>query len=162
MVADSGSTGQTEVGEIPLYVSEKVTFAIVQVEPRATRAGDSGVSIRVTIRNAGNVTADSVRVQLRVGNYFSGTLTDFLGTIGPGESKTAYLTVDVDAKAQPQTYRMDLRIDWTQSDYSLDDTLGVELQVTEAELPIPLIAVGFVLIALVIVVVVRRRRAPRS
>jgi hypothetical protein len=162
LVADSGSTGQTQVGEIPLYVSEKVRFEIVQVEPGIIRTGDSGVSIGVTIRNVGNVAADSVRVQLRVGNYFSGTLTDFLGTIGPGESKTAYLTVDVDGKAQPRTYRMDLRIDWTQSDYSLDETLCVELQVTAVELPIPLIAVAFVLIALVIVFVVRRRRAPRS
>lgn len=162
LVANHGSTGQTDIGEIPLYVSEKVAFDIVQLEPRAIRAGDSGVSIRVTIRNAGNVTADSVRAQLRVGNYFSGTLTDFLGTIGPGESKTAYLILDVDAKARPQTYMMDLRIDWTQSDHSLDDTLAVELRVSSAELPIPLIAVGFILIALVIVVVVRRRRAPRS
>ena len=159
LVTDSaGSNGQVEIGRIPVYVSEKVRFELVQVEPTVLHAGDSGVSIRVTVKNIGSTTADSVRAQLRVGNYFSGTLTDFLGTMGPGESKTAYLTVDVDAKAKPQSYKMDLRIDWTQSDNSLDDTLPVELQVSAAELPLPLIAVAVVLLALVIVVVVRRRR----
>lgn len=162
VTASSGTAGQVEIGQVPLYVSEKARFDLVQVEPKVLRAGDSGVSIRVTIRNVGSVTADSVRVQLRVGNYFTGTLTDFLGTVGPGESKTAYLTVDVDAKAQPQEYRMDLRLDWTQSNDSLDDTLTVDLQVTAAELPIPLIAVAAVLLALVIAVVVRRRRKARS
>jgi hypothetical protein len=159
LVTDSaGSNGQVEIGQIPVYVSEKVRFELVQVEPTVLHAGDSGVSIRVTVKNVGSTTADSVRAQLRVGNYFSGTLTDFLGTMGPGESKTAYLTVDVDAKAKPQIYKMDLRIDWTQSDNSLDDTLPVELQVSAAELPLPLIAVAVVLLALVIAVVVRRRR----
>ena len=161
VTVSSGSSGQVEIGQIPLYVSEKVRFELVQVEPKVVRAGDSGVSIIVTIKNAGTVNADSVRVQLRVGNYFTGTLTDFLGTMGPGESKTAYLTVDVDAKAQPQTYKMDLRLDWSQSNNSLDDTLTVDLQVAAAELPIPLIAVAVILLALVVVVVVRRRRKAR-
>lgn len=159
LVTDSsGSSGQVEIGQIPIYVSEKVRLELVQVEPKFLHAGDSGVSIKVTIKNIGSTTADSVRAQLRVGNYFSGTLTDFLGTMGPGESKTAYLTVDVDAKAKPQIYKMDLRIDWTQSDNSLDDTLPVELEISAAELPLPLIAVAVVLLALVIAVVVRRRR----
>ena len=80
----------------------------------------------------------------------------------PGESKTAYLTVDVDSKATSQTYKMDLRLDWTQSDNSLDNTLPVELQVAPAELPLPLIAVAVVLLALVVLVVVRRRRKARE
>ncbi len=153
--------GQVEIGQIPIYVSEKVIFELVQVEPKVVHAGDSGVSVKVTIKNTGTVAADSVRAQLMVGNYFSGTLTDFLGTIQPGESKTAYLTVDLDSKATAQTYKMDLRLDWTQSDNSLDETLPVEIQVAPAELPMPLIAVALVLITLVIVVVVRRRRTAR-
>ena len=159
LVTDStGSSGQVEIGQIPIYLSEKVIFEVVQVEPKVVHAGDSGVSIKVTIKNTGTVAADSVRAQLMVGNYFSGTLTDFLGTMHPGESKTAYLTVDVDSKATSQTYKMDLRLDWTQSDNSLDNTLPVELQVISAELPLPLIAVAVILLVLVVAVVVRRRR----
>jgi hypothetical protein len=159
LVTDStGSSGHVEIGQIPIYLSEKVIFEVVQVEPKLVHAGDSGVSVKVTIKNTGTVAADSVRAQLMVGNYFSGTLTDFLGTMQPGESKTAYLTVDVDAKATSQVYKMDLRLDWTQSDNSLDNTLPVELQVAPAELPLPLIAVAVVLLVLVAAVVVRRRR----
>jgi hypothetical protein len=158
VTVSAGSSGQVEVGQIPIYLSEKVIFEVVQLEPKVVHAGDSGVSIKVTIKNTGTVVADSVRAQLMVGNYFSGTLTDFLGTMQPGESKTAYLTVDVDAKATPQVYKMDLRLDWTQSDSSLDNTLPVELQVASAELPLPLIAVAVVLLVLVAAVVVRRRR----
>ncbi len=158
VTVSAGSSGQVEIGQIPIYVSEKVVFEVVQVEPTVVHAGDSGVSIQVTIKNTGTVEADSVRAQLMVGNDFSGTLTDFLGTMQPGESKTAFLTVDVDSKATPQVYKMDLRLDWTQSDNSLDNTLPVELQVAPAELPLPLIAVAVVLLALVVVVVVRRRR----
>jgi hypothetical protein len=158
VTSSTASNGQVEIGQIPIYVSEKVIFEVVQVEPKIVHAGDSGVSISVTIKNTGTVEADSVRAQLMVGNYFSGTLTDFLGTMQPGESKTAYLTVDVDSKAASQTYKMDLRLDWTQSDNSLDDTLPVQLQVAPAALPMPLIMVAVVLLALVVVVVVRRRR----
>jgi hypothetical protein len=158
VTSSTASNGQVEIGQIPIYVSEKVIFEVIQVEPEIVHAGDSGVSISITIKNTGTVEADSVRAQLMVGNYFSGTLTDFLGTMQPGESKTAYLTVDVDSKAASQTYKMDLRLDWTQSDNSLDDTLPVQLQVAPAELPMPLIAVAVVLLALVVVVVVRRRR----
>jgi hypothetical protein len=158
VTVSAGSSGQVEIGQIPIYLSEKVIFEVVQVEPKVVHAGDSGVSIKVTIKNTGTVAADSVRAQLMVGNYFSGTLTDFLGTMQPSESKTAYLTVDVDSKATSQVYKMDLRLDWTQSDSSLDNTLPVQLQVTAAELPLPLIAVAVVLLVLVAAVVVRRRR----
>jgi len=158
VTVSAGSNGQVEIGQIPIYVSEKVIFEVVDVEPKVVHAGDSGVSIKITVKNTGTVEADSVRAQLMVGNYFSGTLTDFLGTMQPGESKTAYLTVDVDSKATSQTYKMDLRLDWTQSDNSLDNTLPVELQVVPAELPLPLIAVAVILLALVVAVVVRRRR----
>jgi hypothetical protein len=161
LVSAPAEGAQVEIGQIPIYVSEKLIFEVVQVEPNVVHAGDSGVSIKITIKNTGTLEADSVRAQLLVGNYFSGTLTDFLGTIQPGESKTAYLTVDVDSKAASQTYKMDLRLDWTQSDNSLHNTLPVELQVAPAELPLPLIAVTVVLLALVAVVAVRRRRTRR-
>jgi hypothetical protein len=158
VTVSAGSNGPVVIGQVPIYVSEKVIFEVVDFEPKVVHAGDSGVSIKITVKNTGTLEADSVRAELMVGNYFSGTLTDFLGTMQPGESKTAYLTVDVDSAAASQTYNMDLRLDWTQSDNSLDNTLPVQLQVVPAALPLPLIAVAIILLALVVVVVVRRRR----
>jgi len=88
-----------------------------------------------------------VRVQLRVGNFFTGTLTDFLGTMLAGETKVAFFTVDIDSKAQPRQYNFDFRIDWTQEDNALDHTLNLVLFVVPPGAPVTLIAVGLIVIA---------------
>jgi len=147
------------IGELTLYVNEKVGFDIVSVTPDIVSAGDSGRVIRVELKNNGSVKADSVRVQLRVGNFFTGTLTDFLGTMLAGETKVAFFTVDIDSKAQPGKYNLDLRFDWTQEDNALDNTQTLALTVATTGAPVTLIAIGIV--ALVVVVgysFIRRRR----
>jgi hypothetical protein len=148
------------IGQVPLYINEKVQYDIVNISPTVVHVGDSGDVIRVDIRNAGSVKADSVRVELRVGNYFTGTLTDFLGTMQPNETKSAFFTVDIDSKAQPGQYSIDLRFDWTQDNNSLDHTYSITLTVESPGAPVTLIAV------LVVVVVgggafmyMRRRKA---
>jgi hypothetical protein len=104
--------------------------------------------VKAWLVNAGTGSTVDLQVGLVLQNPFQTSSGEsdvfFLGTMQPGESKTAYLTVDVDSKATSQTYNTDLRLDWTQSDNSLDDILPVELQVTAAELPIPLIAAALV------------------
>lgn len=134
------------VGEIPLYVNEKVGFDIVSVTPNQVHAGDSGDVIRVEIQNTGSVKADSVRVELRVGNFFTGTLTDFLGTMLAGETKVAFFTVDIDSKAQVGQYNLDLRFDWTQEDNSLDNTQSISLTVASPGVPYTLIAVAVIVL----------------
>lgn len=134
------------IGQLPLYIDEKVKFAVVNVTPTTVHAGDSGDVIRLDIRNGGSVKADSVRVELRVGNFFTGTLTDFLGTMQANETKTAFFTVDIDSKAQPGNYNLDLRFDWTQDTNSLDDTQSIALTVASPGAPTALIAVVLVVI----------------
>jgi len=148
------------VGELSLYINEKVKFQIVSVTPDSVSAGDSGRVIQVALKNTGSVKADSVRVELMVGNFFTGTLTDFLGTMQPGETKTAFFTVDIDSKAQPGNYNLDLRLDWTQDNNALDDTQTIPVTVMAAAPPTTLIAIAvIVLIIIVAYALVRRRRA---
>ncbi len=135
------------IGQVPVYLAEKVNFDIVSVTPAAVHAGDSGDVIRVEIKNAGSVKADSVRVEMRVGNFFTGTLTDFLGTMLAGETKVAFFTVDIDSKAQPGQYALDLRFDWTQDNNSLDNTQSITLTVTSPGVPTALIIVAVIVIA---------------
>jgi len=135
------------IGQIPLYIAEKVKFDIVSVTPTTLYVGDSGDVISVAIRNSGSVEADSVRVELEVGNFFTGTLTDFLGTMLANETKVAFFTVDIDSKAQPGTFTIDLRFDWTQDTNSLNDTTN---NLTFTVLP-PAVPVGLILVAIVIV-----------
>ena len=135
------------IGQVPLYVAEKVNFEIVNVTPTVVHAGDSGDVISVEIKNAGTVKADSVRVELRTGNFFTGTLTDFLGTMLAGETKVAFFTVDIDSKAQQMQYNLDLRFDWTQDNNSLDNTQSITLTVGSPAVPTSLIVVAVVVIA---------------
>jgi hypothetical protein len=71
-------------------------------------------------------------VELLAGNFFTGTVTDFLGTILANETKVAFFTIDVDTKTPPGQYTYSLRFDWTQdtfqlyNDYSYSITLTVE------------------------------------
>lgn len=134
------------IDELSLYVNEKVKFEIVSVSPDTVSSGDSGRVIRVELKNGGSVKADSVRVQLRVGNFFTGTLTDFLGTMLAGETKVAFFTMDIDSKAQSRQYNFDFRIDWTQEDNSLDDTLTLVLTVSPPGAPVSLIAIGLIVL----------------
>jgi hypothetical protein len=148
------------IGELALYINEKVKFQIVSVTPDTVSAGDSGRVIQVALKNSGSVKADSVRVELMVGNFFTGTLTDFLGTMQPGETKTAFFTVDIDSKAQPGNYNLDLRFDWTQDNNALDDMQTIPLAVMATAPPVTLIAIAvIVLIVIVVYALVRRRRA---
>jgi len=134
------------IGQLPLYIAEKVKFDVVSVTPTTVHAGDSGDVISLDIRNGGSVKADSVRVELRVGNFFTGTLTDFLGTMQANETKTAFFTVDIDSKAQPGNYNLDLRFDWTQDTNALDDTQSITLTVASPGVPTALVAVALVVI----------------
>jgi hypothetical protein len=147
------------IDQVSLYVNEKVIFKIVSVTPDQVFAGDSGRVIQVALQNVGTVKADSVRVQLRVGNFFTGTLTDFLGTMLANETKVAFFTVDIDSKAQPMQYNLDLRLDWTQEDNALDNTQTLTLTVASPGPPVTLIAIGvIVLIAVGGYLFIRRRR----
>jgi hypothetical protein len=116
-------------GRVNLYLEQKVRFQITSVNPEQVSPGDVGVTFSFSVKNTGSVAAKSVRVQLRPGNYFSGTLTDFLGTLESGEQKTAFATLDVDGKAPEGDQRIDLRVDWTQDENSLYDTIAVVLKV---------------------------------
>jgi hypothetical protein len=137
------------IGQVPLYVAEKVKFALVSVTPSTVNVGDSGDVISVAIRNTGSVEADSVRVELEVGNFFTGTLTDFLGTMLANETKVAFFTVDIDSRAVPGQYTMDLRFDWTQDTNSLSDDYScwVTLNVQPPAVPVTLIAVALIVVA---------------
>jgi hypothetical protein len=150
------------IGELPLYVSEKVRFDIVSATPTTVNVGDSGDVISVVIRNAGSVEADSVRVELLVGNFFTGTLTDFLGTMLANETKVAFFTVDVDSKAQPGQYTYSLRFDWTQDTVQLYDDYSYSITFTVQPTAVP---VTLIVVAVIVVVggggflYMRRRKA---
>ncbi len=137
------------IGQVPLYVAEKVAFGILSVTPSVLHPGDSGSVIRVRIKNLSNTTkAESVRVELQVGNYITGTLTDFLGDMIAGQIGTAVFTVDIDSREPLGVYRVGVRFDWTQSNnqFALNHTYPLTLTFEPGPIPIPLIVIAVIVI----------------
>ncbi|HUK28397.1 MAG TPA: hypothetical protein VLV31_08235 [Candidatus Acidoferrales bacterium] len=158
----SDNGGLIPVGQVPLYIAEKVKYDIESITPSIVHSGDSGDVISVVIRNAGTVKADSVRVELLVGNFFTGTLTDFLGDMEANETKTAFFTVDIDSSAQPGHYTIDLRFDWTQDNNALDDTYPITLTVQSPGAPVTLIAVLVIVVCGGAVFIYMRKRKAKA
>ena len=129
LLSHMGKDALSLLGLVPLYLNEKARFEAINPSPEQIGSGDTGVTVSLSIKNIGGIAAKSVRVQLRPSNYFSGTLTDYLGTLDSGEQKTAFFTLDVDGKAPDRDYRVDLRIDWSQDESSLYDTVAVVFKV---------------------------------
>ncbi|WP_455282357.1 COG1361 S-layer family protein [[Eubacterium] cellulosolvens] len=161
VMAIDSENGLIPIDEVQIYLNEKVKFDIVSLTPTTLSPGDSGRVIRVELRNTGAVKAESVRVQLRVGNFFSGTLTDFLGTMLAGETKVAFFTIDVDSDTPEREYNFDLRTDWTQDDNSLDDTLRLSFDVKPAEASLTPIFFGVAIIGAIAYYFIRKRKSKK-
>ena len=162
VMAIDSEDGLIPIDEVQIYLNEKVKFEIVSITPTTLTAGDAGRVIRVELKNTGTVKAESVRVQLRVGNFFSGTLTDFLGTMLAGETKVAFFTMDVDSDTPEREYNFDLRIDWTQDDNSLDDTLLLSLNVKPGEASLTPFFIIIIIIAAVAYYFIRKRKSKKA
>jgi hypothetical protein len=119
------------IGQVPLYVADKATFAILSINPDTLHPGDSGVVVTVQVQNTASVLAESVRVELQVGNDITGTLSDFLSDIPPGQNKTAIFTLTIDQSMPTGSYSIGLRFDWTQDNnqYALDHTYLITLNI---------------------------------
>jgi hypothetical protein len=161
VMAIDSENGLIPIDEVQIYLNEKVKFDIVSLTPTTLSPGDSGRVIRLELRNTGAVKAESVRVQLRVGNFFSGTLTDFLGTMLAGETKVAFFTIDVDSDTPEREYNFDLRTDWTQDDNSLDDTLRLSFDVKPAEASLTPIFFGVAIIGAIAYYFIRKRKSKK-
>jgi len=138
------------IGQVPLYVAEKARFAILSINPDTLHPGDSGVVITVQVQNTASVLAESVRVELQVGNDITGTLSDFLSDIPPGQNKTAIFTLTIDNSMPVGSYPVGLRFDWTQDNnqYALDHTYLVTLNIEPGGVSTyaPIAAVAIVII----------------
>ena len=162
VMAIDSDDGFIPIDEVQIYLNEKVKFDIVSITPTTLASGDAGRVIRIELKNTGAVKAESVRVQLRVGNFFSGTLTDFLGTMLAGETKIAFFTMDIDSDTPEREYNFDLRTDWTQEDNSLDDTLLLSLDVKPAETSLTPIFFGVAIIGAIAYYFIRKRKSKKT
>jgi hypothetical protein len=150
------------IGEIPIYVNEKAKFEIIDLVPTNFTSGETGVVIKLELKNAGSIKVESVRVQLQGGMFFTGTLTDFLGTMLAGETKVAYFIIDVDSRTQEGNYGFDLSIDWNQDAYTLDESLPIYFEVHPQSFPVSFLYLFIIVIISIVAYYLYRRRKQKA
>jgi len=148
--------------EIPLFLNAKARFVVTSTKIPDIHVSDMGVVIFVTFKNNGTESAQGTRVELEVPNAFSGTTSDYLGTVNAGEEKTAKFVLDIDSNAKIGSYMLNQRISWSQPGATKLFTQDVGLELNIMENPLNKILPGVIailIIAVVIAVASARRRS---
>lgn len=151
---NEGDMVQSESETIGVPVGKKVDFAVVSTESSIPQ-GSKRV-IKVEYENTGGTTAYNVQARISaVDPFTSNDDTAFLGTLAPGERKTASFDVSVDRSATLKDYGLDSEMNYRDS---LDNSytsnpMKVNVRVVESKnltsmLTSPL---GLAIIAIVII-----------
>jgi len=149
--------------EIPLFLSAKSRFVVTSTQIPEIHVSDTGIVILVTFRNIGAEAAQGTRVEIEVSNVFSGTTSDYLGTVEPGDEKTASFILDIDSNAKIGSYVLNQRFSWSQKGATHLFTQDLSLKLNILENPLgkllpSIIIILLVIVAAVIVIIVARRR----
>jgi hypothetical protein len=147
--------------EIPLFLSAKAGFVVTSTKIPEIHVSDTGIVILVTFKNNGTEAAQGASVQIEVPNVFSGTTTDYFGTVEAGEEKTATFVIDINSNAEIGNHVLNLRLSWSQPEatHIFTQDLSLELNILENPLSklLPIILILLAIVAVAIIVVVRRR-----
>jgi hypothetical protein len=153
--------GGFQIFNIPIQVSEKASFKILNVTPRNIHAGDTKVKIIVSLKNTGNVDADSVSLELIGGNRVTGTTVDYLGLIEAGGEKSAIFIVDVDESTPIGDLNAKINVIWLQDGRMFTQSINVTFNILKPRSLIEnirealsIIAPPYLLVILIIVVAI--------
>ncbi len=119
---------------IPVFVKASPRFEVTEISGNLV-AGETQ-TIDVTYKNTGVVTAEGATVRIVVMRPLSIEQSIVrLGTIAPGESKTARFDVVADSDAVIKTYGIDSEIKYydEQGEITISDNLEVSVPLKEAE-----------------------------
>ncbi len=119
---------------IPIYVKASPQFEVTDVSGNLV-AGEKQ-TIDVTYKNTGEVTAEDAMVRMVVMRPLSIEQSVLrLGSMAPGESRTACFNIVADSSAVIKTYGIDSEIKYydEQDEVTLSDNLKVSVPLREAE-----------------------------
>jgi len=142
---------------VPLY-----EITSVELEPTNLTAGDRDVKLRLTLKNIGEETGDSVRIKAfgKTEQPFSfDKSSDFVApSLEPGDSGQATLEFKVDEDANLQTYFLDLEIkNIVDNDIiTYNEKVPVTVVYPKADNPFSLVYIGLGIVLVVVVIIVVR------
>jgi hypothetical protein len=155
---------------IGVMIKAKLSFEVQTVQVEGALTPGSKRVITISIVNAGNYEADDAVARINIVNPFAtapfSTTDDtaFIGTLQPGETGLAKFSISVDSDAMPESYMLEVQVEYFDSlgnSYTSDTvraTVTVEQPSGLSTLDIILISVAGVVVILVIIGISRRRR----
>lgn len=147
----------TETLEISL--EEAVDFTVYATESQIKPDG-KWMPVTFQIKNTGTAAAKEVKVNLNTQYPITPTgKQQYFDELNPGETINATFHVDVDSQAVPQTYPIDLYIQWKEGslDTQYTTTKSSSIPVEAAESNTKLIAAAAVILVTAVVIVMRRK-----
>ena len=107
----------------------------IKFTPSSIKQNDE-VQLRLEVRNIGQKDAESVSIRAFKESsqpFEFEEKTDFIGTLKPGETGEALLRFNVDEKADPKSYKLDLEIRYIYEDQVLTKEKNINIVVREHE-----------------------------
>ncbi|RLI04942.1 hypothetical protein DRO26_03630, partial [Candidatus Bathyarchaeota archaeon] len=149
----SSGNGCNTILTVPFYVYGKAKFTVEKIEtsPEMVRQGDSGVTIKVTIKNVGSNKAEGLIANLAAGEEFSGTMTTYVGVVGVNDTRTAEFNVDVSSSATVGVHKVDLVLSWSEDNEPYIQTITIPIQVYPYTIP-QIYWISIIIVAMIVIV----------
>ncbi len=139
---------------IPLHVSVKKEPRFEVSEVSGSLKQDSTSKINVTYTNVGDTVAEDAQAKIAVMKPLSTTTSIFrLGSIGPGESRTASFDISADSESVVKNYSIDSEIKYIndKGETELSDNIKVNAPMEKAESSVSVTYIVIIAIALIFV-----------
>ncbi|MEZ5336331.1 MAG: hypothetical protein R2741_14440 [Methanolobus sp.] len=147
--------------QIPVIVKPEAKFEVSNINGTLT-AGSSNV-VNITYTNTGELPAEDAVARIIVMKPLGAAIsTKSLGSMAPGESKTASFTISSELESIEKSYGIDSEIKYYDQDgeetFSDNMKINLDLKSPERKLNVTGLALAGIVIILIVIVVKNRRK----
>lgn len=124
LALDINTANQSSSLNANFIVAQKAIFNLVSLDDSQLYPGSSNVPFKITLKNTGTASAQTITTKLLSGNDVAGVKSNTLTTIGnienigtmmPGQVFTTTFLVSLDPTSTPGDQSTSVEIDWTQN-----------------------------------------------
>jgi hypothetical protein len=172
----SDDKGQS-VSDFTFDISPKANFLVTGVDDSQLYPGATNVPLKLTVKNSGNITAETVTAKLLGANSITGVKSSTITSVGdvvlsgnvlPGQSVPMTFIVNLDPTFVAGEQTTSVEIDWTQSSNSTSfvETVTVPYHLNSGPnyllyyqgFPLTYFIVAAVIVAILIAYIIGRKR----
>lgn len=118
--------------EINIRINSEAEFEVLDArsDPPIITPGDNFI-INIPLKNIGQKKAESIKAVIKTKSFFTGTKSDYLGDMKPGDEKLATFELEVDRDTLPDNYNSDIMVIWKEGDERYEEVYSFVFQVSE-------------------------------